>query len=106
MSIFFRSVVFLLLLASSARAQPGFDLSGYAVNFPIYHRSNSILSGFLGTDRVQFVDVTRLRIRPSVGLWTDAFFMVEYEVGATYSCQSWIGARAATAAWAARCNTK
>ncbi|HEX9614477.1 MAG TPA: hypothetical protein VGA55_03195, partial [Bacteroidota bacterium] len=80
----FRSCILLLILTLPAAAQVDFRISGYAVNFPIYQRTNSFLAGLVGTDQNQFTDVTRLRIRPSVGLWEDTFVMLEYEINATY----------------------
>lgn len=66
-------------------AQPALRWSGYAVNFPIVQRTHSPLARLLGVSATQFVDVTRVRLRPSLGLWPDAFVMLEYEWNATYS---------------------
>lgn len=84
MNAVFRSCILLLLLTAPLAAQVDFGISGYAVNFPVLQRYNSILAGFFGTQQTLFTDVTRLRIRPSMGLWENAFLMVEYEIHATY----------------------
>jgi len=84
MSTTLRTGILFLLLAPPASAQIDFGVSGYAVNFPIYQRINPTLAGLFGIEEHQFVDVTRIRIRPSAGLWSDAFLMLEYEINATY----------------------
>ncbi|MEX2116139.1 MAG: hypothetical protein WEB37_04575 [Bacteroidota bacterium] len=84
MNIAGRLCLLCALAAVPARAQVDFRLSGYAVNFQVYQHSNSLVSAFLGTKPDQFLNMTRLRLRPSLGLWTNAFLNIEYEVTATY----------------------
>jgi hypothetical protein len=85
MNSLLRMCLFHAIACLPAIAQIDFRLSGYAVTFPIYQHSNSLLSSLPGISRDQFVDVTRIRLRSSVGLWSDAFLMVEPEASATYS---------------------
>ncbi|MBI2619731.1 MAG: hypothetical protein HYW57_06585 [Ignavibacteriales bacterium] len=66
-------------------AQENFRFSGYAVHFPVYQRMNAFLARLVTAEQNQFVDVTRVRLRPSAGLWAKAFLMVEYEFNATYT---------------------
>lgn len=73
------------VMAVSSPAQPALRWSGYAVNFPIVQRTNPLLAGLLDVSTTRFVDVTRVRLRPSLSLWPDAFMMLEYEWNATYS---------------------
>ncbi|MEP0822979.1 MAG: hypothetical protein HRF44_09020 [Ignavibacterium sp.] len=79
-ALFLTAVVF-----TASPSQPALRWSGYVVNFPIVQRTNSLLAGLLGVSATQFVDVTRVRLRPSLSLWPDAFVTLEYEWNATYS---------------------
>lgn len=65
-------------------AQDGLRFNGYVVNFSSGQRLNSSY-GLLGIAHQNiFADITRIRFRPSMGLWQDAYLMLEYEVNATY----------------------
>ncbi len=65
-------------------AQIEFNFSGYVVDFPAYERMNAVLSGLIGVDQDQFVNVARIRLRPTLNLWTGAFLSLEYEVNSVY----------------------
>ena len=78
----------MMVLSLSATSQEGFRFNGYAVTFPSYLRTNSTIAPLFGISENQFVDVTRVRLRPSLSLWDNGYFMLEYEVNATYSSSS------------------
>ena len=82
------SIVLLSLLGGSLFAQPRFDFDGYMVNVPAYLRLNETLSSFFTVDRSSWVDVTRLRFRPTMHWSENGYFALEYEADATYHSQS------------------
>ena len=76
--------VCLFFLSSGASAQLELTFSGYAVDFPAYQRSEDLVARFFGVGRDQFVNVSRLRLRPALSLWRDAQLSLEYEISALY----------------------
>ena len=72
------------LFPSPVVAQFEFNFSGYIVDFPAYQQSKDLVARFFGVERDQFVNVTRLRLRPALSLWRDAQLSVEYEISALY----------------------
>lgn len=81
-----KALFLFLLMMSSTSAQVDFRHSGYVVDFPVYQRmkSNELTAWLGGIERDQFVNVLRLRLRPSLGLWSGAFLSAEYEVSSLY----------------------
>jgi hypothetical protein len=81
-------VPFLVFVASPGvpvRAQVEFQFSGYVVNLPIYERENaSVARLLLNLDQNQVLDLTRLRLRPSLLPWDGATLGLEYEGTALY----------------------
>jgi hypothetical protein len=78
---------FLALVASAdtpARAQVEFQFSGYVVNLPIYERENASAAHLFNLDQNQILDLTRLRLRPSLLPWDGATLGLEYEVTGLY----------------------
>jgi len=85
---FSRTTVILLSslwFASPASAQIEFQFNGYVATFPIYQQLNSTVGIFLGVPEKQFLDISRFRLRPSLTVGEDGFFMLEYEANAAYS---------------------
>jgi len=68
----------------TAFSQVDLKFSGYVANFPIYQILKEPLATLTSSDRIQFVDVSRVRLRPSLDLSSNAFLMLEYEINATY----------------------
>ncbi len=81
-------IIALILIAVKTFAQVDYSFSGYVVDMPIYTVNSSELSSFFKLDKSQFMNLTRLRLRPEVYLWSGARMNIEYEVDATYSKQS------------------
>jgi hypothetical protein len=81
------SLPFLVIAAwagTPALAQVEFQFSGYVVNLPIYERENASAAQFFNLDQNQLLDLTRLRLRPSLLPWDGATFGLEYEATALY----------------------
>jgi hypothetical protein len=89
-----RALVFCVLIAAAAgplTAQNGFEFSGYVVDLPMYQRmpDYSVVYGPLAVfpDRDMAVNLTRLRLRPTLRLWDGASFSLEHELTMSYSSQ-------------------
>ncbi|MGD0337519.1 MAG: hypothetical protein ABSB78_01885 [Bacteroidota bacterium] len=82
------SVILILFITPVAYAQYEFSFSGYVVDLPVYQRMNDWISNLIRADRDQFVNVTRLRLRPTLSLWTDARLALEYEATSAYHSTS------------------
>lgn len=85
-------IFFLFLLVFSvcpnANAQTAYDVSGYLLNIPIIQSTNSNLASLSGIKQNHFIDLTRLRLRPSVELKGGGYFSLEYEVSFLYVSSS------------------
>lgn len=81
-------VIFFLIFAVQIYPQFDYDFSGYVVDFPVYSSMNKELAGLFGIKRNQFLNLTRLRLRPEVYLWSGARFNAEYEADILYSKQN------------------
>lgn len=81
-------LVFSFLVVHLASAQTEFRFNGYFVTFPVYENLNSTVATFFGVDQKQFVEISRLRLRPSLAVWDGGYFMLEYEANAAYSTGS------------------
>lgn len=87
------AIAILFALPVPAAAQVEFEFSGYVVDLPMYQRMNQSLvtlletaSGSTGSyDRDLAVNLTRLRLRPSLRLWEGATVALEHEVDLLYS---------------------
>ncbi len=88
MNRFFLTIIILFLFSQSTLAQYEFSFSGYVVDLPVYQRMNDWISNLIRADRDQFVNVTRLRLRPDLTLWTDARLVLEYEATSAYHSTS------------------
>ena len=65
-------------------AQPEVRFSGYVIDFPSYQRVSSTIAGIAGIDEDQFLNLTRIRLRPTLLPWTDGELSVEYELTGLY----------------------
>jgi hypothetical protein len=90
--IFVIAIVFALPPVPAA-AQIEFEFSGYVVDLPMYQRMNQSLvtlleAGSGSTGRYEsdlVVNLTRLRLRPSLRLWEGATIALEHEVDLLFS---------------------
>jgi len=71
-------------LINASFAQDNFEFTGYAVNLPTYQKTNSRISDALGIDESTFLDLTRLRLRPTLHPSSDLSIMLEYEIDPLY----------------------
>jgi hypothetical protein len=80
--------------AIPAAAQMEFEFSGYVVDLPMYQRLNEGMASLLAAtaegngDRNMFVNLTRLRLRPTLRLWEGATLALEHEADLLYSSRS------------------
>lgn len=80
----------LFFLISLAFAQIEFDFSGYVVNLPTYQKTNSTISALLGIDQSTYLDLTRLRLRPTVYPTSSTTIVLEYEINPLYQSSSFL----------------
>ena len=76
--------LFLLVLStlfSTTSAQVDFSFSGYVVDMPIYTFSSGKAPAFF-PQKDQFINLTRLRLKPQIFLGSDTRINIEYEVDA------------------------
>jgi len=71
-------------LAGAGYSQEWFEFSGYAMDFPVYQQLNNDLARLANTNRDQFANVGRVRLRPRAELWTGGFLSIEYEINSVY----------------------
>jgi hypothetical protein len=82
-----RATILLLLSLFWIRetnAQDWLSFSGYVMEVPVYQRVNGTLARSFGTDRDQWLNVARVRLRPTVSLWSNARVSLEYEITSFY----------------------
>lgn len=77
-----------LIFASPAMTQVEFEFSGYAANLPVYDRIAPTLGTLFGTDSDLFLDITRIRLRPTLVLWDGGRIALEHEVDILYQSMS------------------
>ncbi len=91
-------LIAMLLLAGSmfpdtAFAQPELEFSGYVVDLPMYQHLPDYRAAFggfaplLAEKRDMAINLTRLRLRPTLRLWEGASVSLEHEVTLHYSTQ-------------------
>ncbi len=85
---FYKNLILIFLLLSSISfAQFGYSFSGYVVDLPIYSINNEELAKLTSTQQKQYLNLTRVRLRPEIHLWSGARMNIEYEIDALYSPQ-------------------
>ncbi len=84
----FLLIFVILSFSRTAFAQLNYSFSGYVVDLPVYSISNKELSNLLSIDQNQFLNLTRLRLRPEIYLWGGARMNIEYEADLLYSRQN------------------
>ena len=84
----FRKSIFvfivLIFVSSNSQAQVDYDFSGYLVDFPIYQHSNKRISDLLGLKNDQFLNLTRIRLKPTIYFWSGSRLNIEYEISSFY----------------------
>ena len=73
--------IWFLLASSLAIAQRSFEFSGYVANLPIFEPKNNI--GQFTTDDL-LLDLTRLRLRPTLNVSENLRISLEYEITSLY----------------------
>lgn len=77
-------IVLCLLISEITIGQTEFNFTGYVVDLPALQISNKDLNNILGGERKQFINLTRVRLRPNLNLWEGGTFTVEYELTKFY----------------------
>ncbi len=80
-------VLMLGALTQPAFAQFDLEFSGYVVDLPMYQRLPGQLASLGGLEKDMAVNLTRLRLRPTLRLWEGASIALEHEVDMVYSSQ-------------------
>ncbi len=78
-------IIILILFAFPTIAQVDYSFSGYIVDLPTYSINNGMLSSLAGINQNQFLNLTRLRLRPEIHLWQNGRINLEYEADILYS---------------------
>ncbi len=81
-------IIILIFISVQIYSQADYSFSGYVVDFPVFSSMNKDLSNLFGMDPNQFLNLTRLRLRPEVYLWSGARINLEYEADVLYSKQN------------------
>lgn len=76
--------ILVIFLPVSASAQIDYDVTGYAVDLPIYQRTNETLSDLLGIDKNNLINISRIRIKPQFYIGDNSRINLEYEVASIY----------------------
>lgn len=71
----------LIIFVCTAWAQVRTSFSGYIVDLPVYSFNTGNTSLFFQQQN-QFLNLTRLRLKPQIFLWSDSRINIEYEVDA------------------------
>ncbi len=77
-------LILFLVLPFLSPAQVQLSFSGYALDLPIYQSFRPALADTFGIGERQFMNVSRVRLRPTLDLSPDAFLALEYELNAFY----------------------
>ena len=77
-----------ILLTVPGRAQLAWEFSGYATDLPTHQRQNATFARILSADENQFLNLTRVRLRPTLLLWDDSRLALEYEVTTLFQSAS------------------
>ena len=86
---FYKYIILLfILLTGISKAQFKYSFSGYVVDLPMSVKNNSELAQLTSIPVNQFLNLTRVRLRPAFYLWNDARLNIEYEADALYSPES------------------
>ncbi|MBN1447027.1 MAG: hypothetical protein JXA28_03780 [Bacteroidetes bacterium] len=81
-------VALLMLCTVPLRAQVECEFSGYVVDLPVYQSFRSELADAFRLDAGMGVNLTRLRLRPTLRLWDGAGISVEHETDVSAMTQS------------------
>ena len=77
-----------IALGPLSTAQVQFSFSGYALDLPIYQKASQSLADTFGIDQHQILNISRVRLRPTLTLSPDVQVALEYEVNASYFSSS------------------
>ena len=74
-----------LLQPSAVSAQVEYDWSGYVVALPIYQKMAAPTARFFGFPQTNWIELTRIRLRPSLYVGPATRISLEYEIDPLYS---------------------
>lgn len=79
-----KKILVIIFSINTLFAQVEFDLSGYIVNLPAFHKTQKPMASLLGISENSFSDLTRIRLSPVIYLWDGARINADYEAAALY----------------------
>lgn len=79
------SAFIFLSFCPAVKAQYDFSFSGYAVNLPMFQVLNADFARLFGAPQNIFMDMTRVRLKPTLNLWEGARVNLEWDFSALYS---------------------
>ncbi len=80
MNRLFKYVLPIFLVSVNVLSQQRFSFSGYLEDLPVFEHSKQELADLYGSDKNQFLNLTRLRLRASANLWKNSRIEAEYEI--------------------------
>ncbi len=81
-------VLLLLLTIAKAPAQIAFQFSGYVAHLPSYQHIDERFARLFGIEADVLLDLTRVRLRPTLELWEGGKIALEHEVNLLYQSAS------------------
>jgi hypothetical protein len=84
MRLCFAYFFLLAIFITSLPSQTKIDFSGYAEDLPVFEVQKKELSDLYGSDKNQFLNLTRVRLRASANLWRNSRIETEYEIDGLY----------------------
>jgi hypothetical protein len=77
-------ISFIFISTANLNAQNRFSFSGYAEDLPVFEHSKQGLAEIYGSDKNQYLNLTRVRLRASAELWKNSRIETEYEIDGLY----------------------
>ncbi len=82
------TILFVIISTVQFFAQINYSFTGYVVDLPVYSIMNKDLANLFSVSPNQFMNLTRLRLRPEIHLWDNGRINLEYEADALFSKQT------------------
>jgi hypothetical protein len=84
MNCILKYIFLISLITLSIFSQHKFNFSGYAEDLPVFEHSRQQLADLYGSNKNQFLNLIRLRLRASADLWKSSRVEAEYEIDGLY----------------------
>lgn len=80
----FQRYITILILFIQTSIFGQIDFSGYVIDLPIHQSMPKTQAHLFGIDENSYINLTRLRLKPTAYLWSGARINIEYEIGMVY----------------------